>query len=70
MKRCALAVLMCLALPLLSPGRASRSRDSVCKQLSQFGWVHGISCPSENTLFVAELLNWRIQKLILRRAQK
>jgi DNA-binding beta-propeller fold protein YncE len=35
------------------------------KQLGQFGWVHEISCPSENTLFVAELLNWRIQKLIL-----
>jgi NHL repeat-containing protein len=35
------------------------------KQLGQFGWVHEISCPSENTLFVAELLNWRVQKLIL-----
>ena len=35
------------------------------KQLGQFGWVHEISCPSENTLFVAELLNWRIQKLML-----
>jgi len=35
------------------------------KLLGQFGWVHEISCPSENTLFVAELLNWRVQKLIL-----
>ena len=35
------------------------------KHLGQFGWVHEISCPSENTLFVAELLNWRVQKLIL-----
>nr|WP_294508218.1 peptidyl-alpha-hydroxyglycine alpha-amidating lyase family protein [uncultured Rhodopila sp.] len=35
------------------------------KQLKQFGWVHEIACPSENTLFVAELLNWRVQKLIL-----
>jgi DNA-binding beta-propeller fold protein YncE len=35
------------------------------KLLGQFGWVHEISCPAENTLFVAELLNWRIQKLIL-----
>jgi DNA-binding beta-propeller fold protein YncE len=33
--------------------------------LGQFGWVHEMSCPSENTLFVAELLNWRVQKLIL-----
>lgn len=35
------------------------------KQLKQFGWIHQIACPSENTLLVAELLNWRIQKLIL-----
>jgi DNA-binding beta-propeller fold protein YncE len=35
------------------------------KQLKQFGWVHEIACPSENVLYVAELLNWRVQKLIL-----
>jgi len=35
------------------------------KQLKQFGWVHEIACPSENELYVAEILNWRIQKLIL-----
>jgi DNA-binding beta-propeller fold protein YncE len=35
------------------------------KQPGQFGWVHEIACPSENELFVAELLNWRIQKLNL-----
>jgi streptogramin lyase len=35
------------------------------RQLKQFGWVHEIACPSENTLYVAELLNWRVQKLIL-----
>jgi DNA-binding beta-propeller fold protein YncE len=35
------------------------------KQLKQFGWVHEIACPSENTLYVAELLNWRVQKLTL-----
>lgn len=35
------------------------------KQLGQFGWVHGMACPSENVLYVAELLNWRVQKLIL-----
>lgn len=35
------------------------------KLLGQFGWVHEIACPSENTLYVAELLNWRVQKLIL-----
>ena len=35
------------------------------KQLKQFGWIHEIACPSENVLYVAELLNWRIQKLML-----
>ena len=35
------------------------------KQPKQFGWVHEIACPSENVLYVAEILNWRIQKLIL-----
>jgi DNA-binding beta-propeller fold protein YncE len=35
------------------------------KQLRQFGWVHEIACPSENVLFVAEILNWRVQKLVL-----
>jgi hypothetical protein len=35
------------------------------KQLKQFGWVHEIACPSENGLYVAELLNWRVQRLLL-----
>ncbi|HXH50553.1 MAG TPA: peptidyl-alpha-hydroxyglycine alpha-amidating lyase family protein [Terriglobia bacterium] len=35
------------------------------KQTGQFGWVHQIACPSENVLFVGELLNWRVQKLVL-----
>ncbi|PYU73902.1 MAG: 6-bladed beta-propeller [Acidobacteria bacterium] len=35
------------------------------KQLGQFGWVHEIACPSENELYVAELVNWRVQKIIL-----
>ncbi|WP_254067545.1 hypothetical protein [Burkholderia sp. L27(2015)] len=37
------------------------------KQLKQFGWIHQMACPSENVLFVAELLNWRVQKLVLTR---
>jgi hypothetical protein len=36
------------------------------KQLKQFGSIHEIACPSENELYVSELLNWRIQKLILK----
>jgi hypothetical protein len=35
------------------------------KQLGQFGWIHEIACPSENELYVAEILNWRVQKLLL-----
>ena len=35
------------------------------KQLKKFGWIHEIACPTENTLYVAELLNWRVQKLTL-----
>ncbi|WP_137787760.1 peptidyl-alpha-hydroxyglycine alpha-amidating lyase family protein [Sphingomonas sp. 3P27F8] len=36
------------------------------KQLKQFGWAHELACPTENQLFVAEVLNWRVQKLTLR----
>jgi len=37
------------------------------KQAKQFGWVHEIACPTENEIYVAELLNWRVQKLTLHR---
>ena len=40
------------------------------RQLKEFGWIHEIACPSENTIFVAELLNWRVQKLILHPSAK
>jgi sugar lactone lactonase YvrE len=36
------------------------------KTLKKFAWVHAIACPNEHTLFAAELLNWRVQKLTLR----
>ena len=35
------------------------------RQMKEFGWVHELACPSENELYAAELLNWRVQKLIL-----
>jgi streptogramin lyase len=35
------------------------------RQPKQFGWIHQIACPSENELYVAEILNWRVQKLTL-----
>jgi streptogramin lyase len=31
----------------------------------QFGWIHEIACPSERELYVAEILNWRVNKLTL-----
>jgi hypothetical protein len=30
-----------------------------------FGWVHGIACPSENVLYIADENNWRLQKVLL-----
>jgi hypothetical protein len=35
------------------------------RQPKQFGWIHEIACPSENEIYVAEILNWRVQKLTL-----
>ena len=34
-------------------------------QAKQFGWIHEIACPSENEIYVAEIINWRVQKLQL-----
>jgi sugar lactone lactonase YvrE len=34
-------------------------------QLGQFGWINAIACPSENEVYVAELLNWRVQNLVV-----
>lgn len=33
--------------------------------VGQFNWIHGIACPSENMLYVADMNNWRVQKIIL-----
>jgi hypothetical protein len=38
---------------------------STGRQPKEFGWIHEMACPSENTIYVAEILNWRLQKLIL-----
>jgi NHL repeat len=35
------------------------------KQLGEFGWAHALACPSENEVWVGELLNWRVQKLVM-----
>jgi hypothetical protein len=36
------------------------------KQFKEFGMVNEIDCRDPNTLYVAELMNWRVQKLTLR----
>lgn len=36
------------------------------RSVGQFNWAHGLACPSENELFVADMNNWRIVKLVLR----
>src|SRR5258706_1303217 len=35
------------------------------KEVKQLRRIHEIACPSENEIYVAELLNWRMQKLLL-----
>jgi sugar lactone lactonase YvrE len=35
------------------------------REMGQFNWLHGIACPSEDVLYVADLNNWRVQKLLL-----
>ena len=34
------------------------------RNLGEFGWIHAIACPSENEVWVGELINWRVQKLV------
>lgn len=33
--------------------------------LKEFGWIHSVACPMRSILLVGELLNWRVQQLIL-----
>ena len=37
------------------------------RQPGQFGWVHGLACPSENELYIADENNFRVQKLVLKK---
>ncbi len=36
------------------------------RQMKQFGWIHEMSCVSENEVYVGEILNWRVQKLVMK----
>ncbi len=31
----------------------------------QFNWIHSLACPTENDIIVADMNNWRVQKLTL-----
>ena len=35
------------------------------RKAGQLGWVHAVSCISENEIWTGELLNWRVQKFTL-----
>lgn len=35
------------------------------RDAKQFNWVHGLACPSEDVIFVADMNNWRVQRLTL-----
>jgi len=36
------------------------------RDAKQFNWVHGIACPSDELIYVADMNNWRVQRLTLR----
>jgi hypothetical protein len=38
------------------------------RDTNQFNWIHAIACPSDEVLYVADMNNWRIQKILLRPA--
>jgi hypothetical protein len=46
-------------------GKLFRMLERSGKRLKRFGWIHETACPAPNVLFIAELLNWRVQKLLL-----
>ena len=35
------------------------------RDAKQFNWIHGLACPADDTLYVADMNNWRVQKLTL-----
>ena len=38
-------------------------------ELGQFSWTHAIACPSEDVLYIADMNNWRVQKVLLNGAK-
>ena len=39
------------------------------RQMGQFNWIHGISCRSEDELYIADMNNWRVQKILLNQSE-
>ena len=39
------------------------------RRMGQFNWAHAIACPSENTVFIADMNNWRVQKITIHSAR-
>ncbi len=39
------------------------------RQLGQFNWIHGISCRSEDELYIADMNNWRVQRILLNQSE-
>ena len=37
-------------------------------EMGQFNWPHGLACPNENTVYVADMNNWRVQKILIKGA--
>ncbi len=35
------------------------------RDVKQFNWIHGLACPSEDVIVVADMNNWRVQRLTL-----
>jgi len=46
-------------------GRLVGQFGTAGRKAGQFGWVHAVSCVSENEIWTGELLNWRVQKFTL-----
>ena len=39
------------------------------RDAKEFNWIHALACPADDTLYVADMNNWRVQKLTLHEAK-
>jgi NHL repeat len=46
-------------------GKILGTLGSSGRRMGQFNWAHAIACPTEETLFIADMNNWRVIKLKL-----